>query len=501
MKRQDMSSLSKAALGALALLVAVPAFAEVNPGDPEAWHAGVPERPSVVLVRGATVWTCGPQGVLQDADVLVRDGKIVAVGKDLGAPAGAVIIDGTGKHVTPGLIDAHSHAAIVGGVNETGHTITSEVRIEDVVNSETINIYRELAGGLTMANLLHGSANAIGGQNCVIKMRYGQDPEALKMEGRMPGIKFALGENPKRSNWGESKDHYPMTRPGVEQLIRERFLAAKDYQAEWDTWRDGGKKGIPPRRDLQLEALVEILNGERQIHCHSYRADEILMLMKLGDELGFKVGTFQHVLEGYKVADELREHGAMASTFSDWWAYKFEVYDAVPYNGAIMWDRGVVVTYNSDSSELARHLNTEAAKAVKYGGVPPEEALKFVTLNAAKQLAVDNRVGSLEKGKDADFVVWSGDPLSVYSVAEQTWVDGAKYFDRAEDLANRAALAAERDALIQKTKDAKKDDKDKGKDQGPTASKDPEYYDSGNHALGDCQEGVVGIHEKKEDRR
>jgi imidazolonepropionase-like amidohydrolase len=399
------------------------------------------------------------------------------VGKGLAAPKDAVIIDARGKHVTPGLIDCHSHAAITGGVNEGSHNVTAEVRIQDVLNADDEVIYRQLAGGLTAADLLHGSANAIGGQNCVVKWRYGEDPEGLKMKGAKPGIKFALGENPKQSNWGpQNNNRYPQTRSGVEQLIRERFLAAQDYMKAMDEWRSGRRKGLPPRRDLQLDALVEVLRGERLVHSHAYRADEILMLIRLAEEFRFTVGTFQHVLEGYKVADEIAAHGAGASTFSDWWAYKFEVYDAVPYNGAIMWDRGVVVSFNSDDDELARRLNLEAAKAVKYGGVPEEEALKFVTLNAARQLAVADRVGSLEPGKDADFVVWSGHPLSTYSVCEETWVDGRKYFDRAEDLAGREALAAERKALIEKIRNEKKEkekDTETPKD-GPTAAADPE---------------------------
>jgi imidazolonepropionase-like amidohydrolase len=467
-------------LGVFLAGAALPAAAPAASGEPEAWRAGVPDQPAHVLVRNATVWTSGPQGILEGADVLVDRGKIVRVGKGLTAPRDAVVVDAQGKHVTPGLIDCHSHAFIVGGVNEGSHNVTAEVRIQDVLDSENVLIYRQLAGGVTAANLLHGSANAIGGQNCVAKLRYGEDPEDLEIEGAKPGIKFALGENPKQANWGESnRSRYPQTRSGVEQLIRERFLAARDYMKAGDDWRAGRRKGLPPRRDLQLDALVEILRGERLVHSHSYRADEILMLIRLAEEFGFTVGTFQHVLEGYKVADEIAAHGAGASTFSDWWAYKFEVYDAIPYNGAVMWDRGVVVTFNSDDDELARRLNLEAAKAVKYGGVPEDEALKFVTVNAARQLAIDGRVGSLEPGKDADFVVWSGHPLSVYSVCEQTWVDGRKYFDRAQDLAGRAARDAEREALIEKVKNEKKPPDDEKPKEDPTASADPETAGEG----------------------
>jgi imidazolonepropionase-like amidohydrolase len=475
----------------------VPAsWAGTAAGDPEPWHAARPDRSAVVFVRGATVWTSGPQGILENADLLVRDGKVVRVGRGLTPPQGSVVVEGAGKHVTPGLIDCHSHSYIVGDVNEGTNNVTAEVRIQDVVNSESINIYRQLAGGLTSANLLHGSANAIGGQNCVVKLRNGEDPESLKLEGAKPGIKFALGENPKQSNWGEKyTSRYPQTRSGVEQLIRERFLAARDYEQARRDWKRGRQKGLPPKPDLQLDALVEILRGDRLVHSHSYRADEILMLIRLAEEQGFRIGSFQHVLEGYKVADEIAKHGAGASSFSDWWAYKFEVYDAIPYSGAILWDRDVVVSYNSDSDELARRLNLEAAKAVKYGGVPEDEALKFVTLNPAKQLGVDGRVGSLEPGKDADFVVWSGHPLSTYSVCEQTWVDGRKYFDRAEDLAGREAILAERQALIQKVKEAKKKGVQSPEKQKTeeTASgyRPPEYLDE-RSGHGDCHHAHDG---------
>ncbi len=427
-------------------------------GDSEAWHAGVPLEPAAVLVRNGTIWTSGPQGRLDGADLLIRNGKIAAVGKDLRAPADAVVVDATGRHVTPGLIDCHSHTAVSGSVNEGTNSITAEVRIGDVVNAETIHLYRELAGGLTTVNLLHGSANAIGGQNQVIKMRYGMLAEELKFEGAMPGIKFALGENPKQSNWGTlASDRYPKSRMGVEELIRERFLTAADYRSAWADFKAG--KGKRPRRDLQLEAIQEILDGKRLIHSHAYRQDEILMLIRLCERFGVTIGTFQHVLEGYKVADEIAAHGAGASSFSDWWTYKFEVYDAIPYSGALMTERGAVVSFNSDSSELARRMNTEAAKAVKYGGMTETEALKLVTLNPAIQLHVDDRVGSLEPGKDADFVVWSGPPLSNLTRCEQTWVDGRRFFDRAEDLKNRDRLAAERAALIEWAGKAKSKEK------------------------------------------
>lgn len=436
-------------------------------GDPSAWRNDRPEQPSAVVVRDATIWTSGPLGRLEGADLLIRSGKISAVGTGLSAPAGAVEIDAAGRHVTPGLIDAHSHVAITGGVNEGTNITTAEVRIQDVINASAINLYRQLAGGLTTANLMHGSANSIGGQTATIKLRWGLPPEDLVFEGAYQGIKFALGENPKQSNWDVEERRYPQTRAGVEQSIRERFTAALDYRSEWDEYRASRDRNrVPPRRDLQLEAIIEIMEGKRGIQSHSYRADEIIMLMRIAEDFGFRVKCYQHVLEGYKVADEIAAHGAGASTFSDWWAYKYEVIDAIPYNGAIMWDRNVVVSFNSDSSELARRMNLEAAKAVRYGGVPEEEALKFVTLNPAIQLGIQDRVGSLEAGKDADFVIWSGDPLSSYSIAEETWVDGRKYFDRTDDLARREAIAAERKALLARARSFK--DKPNEDETGPS---------------------------------
>ncbi|MCA9732003.1 MAG: amidohydrolase family protein [Deferribacteres bacterium] len=413
----------------------------------------IPAQQPIVFVQNATIWTSSEKGLLEEADLLIVNGKITEVGKNLTAPAKALIIDARGKHVTPGLIDAHSHTAISQGVNEGTQAVTSEVRIEDVINPEDIGLYRELAGGLTIINQLHGSANPIGGQNSVIKLRWGADAEGLRVRDAIPGIKFALGENVKQSNWGEKfTTRYPQTRMGVEQIIFDRFKAAQDYELTWQKYNERRDKTgiIPPRRDLELEALVEILNGKRLIHSHSYRQDEILMLTRLAEYFNFQIGTFQHVLEGYKVAEALAQHGAGASTFSDWWAYKFEVYDAIPYNGAIMHEAGVLVSFNSDDNELARRMNLEAAKAVKYGGVPEQEALKFVTLNPAKQLRIDHRVGSLEKGKDGDFVVWSGHPLSSFSRCEQTWIEGRKYFDLENDLQMRDTVEKERQRLIQK---------------------------------------------------
>lgn len=410
-------------------------------------RTGLPERPATLLVRNATVWISAAAGNLTGADLLVRDGRIAAVGKSLAAPAGAVVIDATGKHVTPGLIDAHSHTAIQRGINEFAHSVTAEVRVGDVVDPTDISVYRQLAGGVTSANLLHGSANAIGGQNQVIKMRWGQDAEALKFEGAKPGIKFALGENVKRANFPatESDPRYPTTRMGVEQVMRDAFLAAQRY-------REQRKADPTTRRDLQMDTLVELLEKKRVIHIHSYRADEILMFVALAKEFGLEVATFQHVLEAYKVAPEIASLGAGASGFSDWWAYKVEVQNAIPYNGAMTHKAGVVTSFNSDSDELARRLNTEAAKALRYGGkawgMTEADALKFVTLNPAKQLRIEGRVGSLEVGKDADFVIWSASPLSSAAKAEQTWIDGRRYFDLSEDAQLRERDRVERARLV-----------------------------------------------------
>jgi N-acetylglucosamine-6-phosphate deacetylase len=404
----------------------------------------ISEQPTV-LFRGATLWTCDEAGVLQEGDLLIQDGAIVAVGVQLDAPPGCQIIDARGKHITPGLIDCHSHMGTDGGVNESGQAVTAEVRIGDFLDNSDMNIYRQLAGGLTTSNILHGSANPIGGQNQVIKLRWGQTMDGLRMQEAPPGIKFALGENVKRN-----QSRYPNTRMGVEQIIRDQLLAAREYRANWRRWREGNRGVLPPRVDLQLEALAEVQDGDRWIHCHSYRQDEIVATLAVLEEFGIQIGTLQHILEGYKVADRMAQHGAMGSAFSDWWAYKFEVFDAIPYNGALMHEAGVVVSFNSDDRELARHMNTEAAKATKYGGVAEEEALKFVTLNPARQLRIDQHVGSLTPGKHADLVVWSGRPLSTLSRCEQTWIDGRRYFDLKSDAEMRNRDAQLRAHLIQK---------------------------------------------------
>jgi len=415
-----------------------------------AYGIGEREQPETILVKNATLWTCGPAGTLARADLLVKNGKISRIGKRLRAPRGALVIDAEGKHVTPGIIDCHSHIAASRGLNESGSAISVEVRVGDIINPVDINIYRQLAGGVTTSNILHGSANPMGGQNQVIKLRWGEDAEGLKFAGARPGVKFALGENVKQSNWGDNlTSRYPQTRMGVEQFFLSNFRAAADYQRSWKAYEEG-RSLVPPRKNLRLEATLEILKGERDIHIHSYRQDEILMFARLAEKLKLKVAAFQHILEGYKVADALVKIDAGGSSFSDWWGYKFEVYDAIPYNGALMHRAGVVTSFNSDDAELATRLNTEAAKAVKYGGLSEEEALKFVTLNPAIQLGIEDRVGSLVTGKDADFVIWSDHPLSTYAHAEQTWIDGIKRFDREEGHARHAADLQEREKLVQK---------------------------------------------------
>ena len=372
------------------------------------------------------------------------------VGSIKDVPDDTHVIDLPGIHITPGLIDCHSHSMIMGGVNEGTLPSTSMVRVADVINSESETIHQQLAGGLTVANQLHGSANPIGGQNCVIKLRDGATPDGLKLKGAPEGIKFALGENVKQSNWGDAfKFRFPQSRMGVPAFHANRFTAAQHYMAALEKAKQGGP---PVRRDLELEAIAEIIRGERLIHCHSYRQDEILAFLRVMESFEVRVATLQHILEGYKVADEIAKHGAGASAFSDWWAYKFEVLDAIPYAGSIMRERGIVVSFNSDSSDHARRMNLEAAKAVKYGGTSEEEALKFVTLNPAKQLRIDKQVGSLEAGKDGDFVVWSGHPLATSSVCLQTWIEGNQYFEREAAHSRAAARHTEHLALIDKAK-------------------------------------------------
>jgi len=451
-----------------------------RPYPPGAFGLAVePEQPAAVLVRGATVWTSSERGKLSNADLLILDGRIASVGSALEAPRGALVIDAAGKHVTAGLIDAHSHTAVSGAINEVGSAVTDDVRIADVLNPTDISIYRQLAGGLTVANVLHGSANPIGGQNQIIKLRWGGDAARLVFAEVPAGVKFALGENVKQSNWGDQfTTRYPQTRMGVEQIIRDTLIAAQRYGTE----RGARGRGIAPvRRDLKLDAALEMLRGEREIHIHSYRQDEILVFVRVAQEFGLNVAAFQHVLEGYKVGPEIASIGAGGSTFSDWWGYKVEVVDAIPYNGALMREAGVVVSFNSDDDELATRLNTEAAKAVKYGGVPEEAALDFVTINPAIQLGVDDRVGSLEVGKDADFVIWSGHPLSVFSRAEQTWIDGRRYFDIDVDARMRGEVQAERARLIQKALAARAKSED-GPQSGDGPTRPSHLYTSAPRA-------------------
>lgn len=396
------------------------------------------------LIRNATVLTAS-RGTLENTDILVRDGKIAEIGTALNAPTGATVVDATGKYVTPGIFDAHSHMAAL-SINEGTVNISSMVTIEDVLRPEDVGMYRALAGGVTTINVLHGSANPIGGGNSVIKLRWGADAADLRV-GARKGIKFALGENTKRDR---NPDRYPATRMGVQDVIRQAFLDTREYMEEWDAYEAGGRRGVAPRRDLKLEALMEILTGERWVHSHSYRADEILQLLRLAEEFGFTVRTLHHVLEGYKVADEIAVHGAGASTFSDWWAYKVEAYDAIPHNAALMTERGVLVSINSDSGEEIRHLNQEAAKAMKWGGMDEEQALRLITLNPAIQFGIEDRIGSVDEGKDADLAIWEGHPLSMYGKAVQTYVDGKLYFDIDMDRERQEAVQAEKDALVEK---------------------------------------------------
>ncbi|HKP31134.1 MAG TPA: amidohydrolase family protein, partial [Chitinophagaceae bacterium] len=422
------------------------------PFEPFGYSDDQVPKQETILIKNATVWTNESDGVLQNADVLIKNGKIAGVGKNL-SDASARVIDGTGKHVTAGIIDEHSHIAAA-SINEGGQSVTSEVRIADNLNPDDINIYRQLSGGVTTSHILHGSANVIGGQTQLIKLRWGANDDDLKFKGWPGQIKFALGENVKRSPATQGNNRYPDTRMGVEQVLVDAFTRARDYKAAWADYNSNkGKKGYTgsaPRRDLELDALVEILDNKRFITCHSYVQSEINMAMHVADQLGYKYNTFTHILEGYKVADKMKAHGANASTFSDWWNYKMEVQDAIPYNAAIMHKVGLNVAINSDDAEMARRLNQEAAKIVKYGGVSEEDALKMVTLNPAKMLHVEDKVGSLKVGKDGDVVLWSDNPLSIYAKSLYTIVDGIVYFDRAKDEQLQKWVDAERSRIIRK---------------------------------------------------
>lgn len=421
----------------------------------QAYGLSQPASAQNLHIKNATVWTSDKAGKLENTDVLVRNGVFTELGQNLKTPSGFTVIDASGMHLTAGLIDEHSHIAIEAGVNEGSDAVTAEVRIGDVLNPDDINIYRGLAGGTTTAQLLHGSANPIGGQAQIIQLRWGVAPEQLKFADAPPSIKFALGENVKQSNWGEAyTSRYPQSRVGVETTIRDAFQAAKEYKAAHQAYKklsgSEQKRTLAPRVDYRLQTLVEILDKQRFIHTHSYVASEILMLIRLADEVGFKVTTFTHILEGYKVAKEIAAHGASASTFADWWAFKMEVKDAIPSNTCLMKDAGVLVSVNSDSPDLQRRLNQEAAKSMKYCDMSEQDALNMVTINPAMQLKIADKVGSVTEGKQADFVLWSDHPLSIYAKAMQTYIGGVKYFDRKQDVALQSDILREKQQLVQK---------------------------------------------------
>jgi len=451
------------ALLALMLCVAPPlGFVAGHAAMPQKAPAAgqVPAKPATrasappIVIKGGTVFTI-TKGTIPNGTVVIRDGRIAAVGANIEVPAGAEVVDATGRFVTPGIVDQHSHIA-EDSTNEAGTTVSSMTNIIDVLDPSDVNIYRDLAGGLTVANVLHGSANPIGGTNTIIKLRWGRKrAEDLVFDAGVPGLKFALGENPKDMPRGGAPSagpsRYPLSRPGVEYVIREALTRAKAYQKAWQDYerrRKAGEDVLPPRRDLQLEPIVEVMEGRRLAHVHAYRSDEMLMMLRIADEFGFKVCSFEHGLEGYKIAKELAAHGAAVGTFSDWWGYKVEAIDAIPYNAAIMMRKGVLVAINSDSAEHARRLNTEAAKCMKWGGLTEDEALSMVTINPAKILRVDRRVGSLEAGKDADVVIWSKHPLSAYTTADRVYIDGALYYDRKADEQRVADVQKEKEALL-----------------------------------------------------
>jgi len=398
----------------------------------------IPPAGTLVAITNATIITAS-HGTIEKGTIIIRNGKIAAIGKDLAVPAGAQVINGNGKYVMPGIIDAHSHSAGE-AINEGSRSVTAQVRMQDVLREDAIGLYRELAGGVTTLNILHGSANTIGGQNAVVKIRWGLPVDSMLFAGAPPGIKFALGENVRQTNGPQipgRTQRYPRTRMGQEEVLRDAFTRAREYQTEWKAYeaaKAATKKGqlepIPPARDLQLDALVEVLEGKRLVHAHSYRSDEILMLLKVAKDFGFRVASLQHVLEGYKIADEIAAAGTGASTFADNWAYKLEAYDAIPFNAALMAERGVKVSINSDSDERARRLYQEAAKAMKYGGASEEEALRMITLNAAWQLGIDKLTGSIDIGKDADLAIFNGHPFAPASRVEMTLIDGRVFFDR-----------------------------------------------------------------------
>ncbi len=424
-------------------------LAELRPAM-EYGRSGIPEQPEHILVRNATIWTMGPDGILENADLLISGGKVALTGHNLNAPRNAIVIDAEGKHVTPGLIDAHLHSG-TDGVNEMGNAIVPEVRLGDVLNINNIWMYRQLAGGLTTAHVKHGSANPIGGQNAFVKLRWGSLSHELLLEDTPRTVKFALGENPKRVG----TDRYPETRMGVEQLIADRFRMARDYEARWREW-EGNRQGIPPRRDLRLDAIVDILNEDIHVQSHSYRQDEILALMRLAEEFDFRIKAFHHAVEAYKVAPELAEHGAGAVVWTDWSSFKIEAYDATVYNARLLHEAGVLTSLHSDDSQLASRMNWESAKMVR-AGMDPVDAMALITNNTAKVLGIDHLVGSLEPGKHGDFVIWSGDPLSTFTKAEQTWIEGRRYFSLEEDAELRRQIEEERTKLIERILEVQND--------------------------------------------
>ena len=438
-----------------------------------------------VLIKNATVMTA-IKGTLANTDILIENGKITKIGKALTAPTGTRTIDATGKYVTPGIIDCHSHS-MLDAINEGSLSVTSMTRTRDMLNPNDITIYRALAGGVTSANLLHGSANPIGGQNTTVKFKWGRPVEDYPISDAPPGIKFAMGENVKRSTSFAQPGaavRYPRTRMGVIETMRDAFVRARNYKQSWDDYR-AGKTKVQPRKNLELDPIVEILEGKRLVHAHGYRSDEHLNLMLLADEFGFKVATLQHGLEAYKIAPEIAKHGTGVSIFTDSWSYKLEAYDAIPYDAYILWKNGVVVSINSDSDERMRRLNLDAAKVEKYGGVPEEDALKMITLNPAKQLGIAGRTGTIEVGKDGDVVIWNGHPFSVYSRVETTIIEGETYFDRAADAQMRLDMAKERETL-EKLDVNKAPGTGGGPPRLPAAEKrrgerdDAEYGDGGN---------------------
>lgn len=426
------------------------------------------------IIKNVTAWTNESEGILKDATVIIEKGKIAFVGTGgFKHPQGAIEIDGKGMHLTSGIIDEHSHIAISKGVNEGGQAVAAEVSIADVVNSNDINIYRQLAGGVTTSQLLHGSADPIGGQSAIIKLKWGLTADELLLPDAPKFIKFALGENVKQSNWGDFQTtRFPQTRMGVEQVYVDAFTRAKIYEQEWNNHKQSKTKGSTPRRDLELDILVEILNKERNITCHSYIQSEINMLMHVADTFGFKINTFTHILEGYKVADKMAKHGAGGSTFADWWAYKYEVKDAIPYNAKLMADQGVIVAINSDDAEMGRRLNQEAAKAIKYGGMSEQDAWKMVTLNPAKLLHLEDRLGSIKIGKDADLVLWTHHPLSIEAIADKVFIDGTKFYDRMFDAELRIQNQKEKARIISKMSEVKK----QGETTQPFSKQDERFF-------------------------